>query len=132
MNVKTQVIILHVMNMPTALTLRAVTSVPATLDSLEMDSTAQVRTPLELCVFSLVLFYLQFILITTDINECELVLGVDQCTTNATCSNTDGSYECSCTTGFTGDGNTCCKSMAIKSRHVHMQVGIPISEKTLK
>ena len=43
MNVKTQVIILHVMNMPTALILRAVMSVPATLDSLEMDLTALVR-----------------------------------------------------------------------------------------
>ena len=42
MSVKTQVTILHVMNMPTALTLRAVMSVPATLDSLEMDSTVQV------------------------------------------------------------------------------------------
>ena len=42
MSVKAQVIILHVMNMPTVLTLRAVMSVPATLDSLEMDSTAQV------------------------------------------------------------------------------------------
>ena len=102
-------------------------SVPATLGSLEMDSTAQVRTPLELCVFSLVLFYLQFILITTDINECEL--GVDQCTTNATCSNVYGSYECSCNTGFIGDGNTCCKCMAIKNRHVHMQVGISIVKK---
>ena len=43
MSVKTQVTNLHVMNMPTALTLRAVISVPATLDSLEMDSLAQVR-----------------------------------------------------------------------------------------
>ena len=42
MSVKTQVIILHVMNMATALTLRVVMSVPATLGSLEMDSTAQV------------------------------------------------------------------------------------------
>ena len=40
MSVKTQVTILHVMSMPTALTLRVVMSVPATLDSLEMDSTA--------------------------------------------------------------------------------------------
>ena len=43
MSVKTQVTILHVMNMPTALILRAVISVPATLDSLEMDSLAPVR-----------------------------------------------------------------------------------------
>ena len=41
-----------------------------------------------------------------DINECEL--DVDQCAINATCSNTEGSYECSCNTGFTGDGTTCC------------------------
>ena len=105
-------------------------SVPATLDSLEMDLTALVRTPLELCLFPLVLFYLQFILITTDINECEL--GVDQCTTNATCSNTEGSYECSCNTGFIGDGYTCCKCMAITNKHVHMQVDISISEKNTK
>ena len=43
MSVKTQVTILHVMNMLTALILRVVISVPATLDSLEMDSLAQVR-----------------------------------------------------------------------------------------
>ena len=42
----------------------------------------------------------------TDINECEL--DGDQCATNATCSNTEGSYECSCNTGFTGDGKLCC------------------------
>ena len=42
MSVKTQVIILHVMKMPIALTLRVVLSVPASLDSLEMDSLAQV------------------------------------------------------------------------------------------
>ena len=49
---------------------------------------------------------LRFYFGTTDINECEL--GVDQCTTNATCSNTEGSYECNCNTGFTGDGISCC------------------------
>ena len=56
------------------------------------------------------MFHLSILIILlsyiTDINECEL--GVDQCATNATCSNTEGSYECSCNTGFTGDGKTCC------------------------
>ena len=48
---------------------------------------------------------------TSDINECEL--DVDQCATNATCSNTEGSYECSCNTGFTGDGISCCMWLII-------------------
>ena len=48
-------------------------------------------------------------LFTSDVNECEL--DMDQCATNATCSNTEGSYECSCNTGFTGDGRICCKCL---------------------
>ena len=51
-------------------------------------------------------FQQKYVFFTTDINECEL--DVDRCATNATCSNTEGSYECSCTTGFIGDGNICC------------------------
>ena len=54
----------------------------------------------------------------TDINEC--VLGVDQCTTNATCSNTEGSYECSCNTGFTGDGISCCMMLLLSSTYVYL------------
>ena len=42
MSVKTQVTILYVMNMLLALIVKAVMSVPAILDSLEMDSTVQV------------------------------------------------------------------------------------------
>ena len=56
----------------------------------------------------------------TDINEC--VLGVDQCTTNATCSNTEGSYECSCNTGFTGDGTTCSMLLLLSSTYVYLNV----------
>lgn len=40
-----------------------------------------------------------------DINEC--VRGTDDCNTNAACSNTDGSFTCTCNTGFSGDGRTC-------------------------
>ena len=41
-----------------------------------------------------------------DINECE---GDDSnnCHENANCTNTDGSYTCSCNPGYTGDGVTC-------------------------
>ena len=41
----------------------------------------------------------------TDINEC--MTGANNCSQNGVCSNTDGSYMCSCDTGFTGDGILC-------------------------
>ena len=39
-----------------------------------------------------------------DINECE---GENECSDNAECINTEGSYDCECKEGFTGDGKTC-------------------------
>ena len=41
----------------------------------------------------------------TDINECED--DPDSCDENAVCANTDGNYTCSCTTGYSGDGQSC-------------------------
>ena len=43
----------------------------------------------------------------TDIDEC--VISDDLCAMNATCTNTVGSYNCSCDTGFFGNGTTCCE-----------------------
>ena len=40
----------------------------------------------------------------TDINEC---LQNDTCDENANCTNTDGSFMCTCYEGFSGDGQTC-------------------------
>ena len=37
-----------------------------------------------------------------DVNEC--ATGSDDCAADATCHNTDGSYECSCGAGYEGDG----------------------------
>ena len=48
-----------------------------------------------------VYLYLPFVL---DINECE---PVSPCHANATCNNTDGSFNCTCNDGYTGDGFTC-------------------------
>ena len=39
----------------------------------------------------------------TEIDECL----DDPCDSNATCTNTDGSYICECNTGFTGNGTDC-------------------------
>ena len=38
-----------------------------------------------------------------DIVECEL----SPCNESATCSDTDGSFECTCTDGYSGDGFNC-------------------------
>ena len=40
-----------------------------------------------------------------DIDECSE--GLDVCASNAICSNTEGGYNCSCDTGYHGDGITC-------------------------
>ena len=41
----------------------------------------------------------------SDNNEC--ILETHNCSDSATCTNTDGSYTCSCKTGYTGDGMAC-------------------------
>ena len=48
-------------------------------------------------VFNIVLF--------PDVNECELE--IDSCNSNADCMDTDGSYNCTCKLGFTGNGTAC-------------------------
>lgn len=40
-----------------------------------------------------------------DVDECTADL--DDCDENASCTNTEGSYECACNPGFGGDGVTC-------------------------
>ena len=47
----------------------------------------------------------------SDMDEC--VLRIDECHDKyGICNNTDGSYYCSCKTGFTGDG-VICDSMSL-------------------
>ena len=40
-----------------------------------------------------------------DVDEC--VTGMDDCHVNATCSNTFGSFECTCVAGYEGNGVNC-------------------------
>ena len=47
---------------------------------------------------------LYFTAANTDIDECETG---DDCHENAECNNIVGSYECTCNTGYGGDGLSC-------------------------
>ena len=52
------------------------------------------------------MFTLKFTLtFLTDVNEC--TSGGHNCDTNAQCTNTPGTFTCSCNAGFTGNGQTC-------------------------
>lgn len=44
--------------------------------------------------------------VLTDLNECESP-ETNQCDLNAECDNTEGSYTCNCSVGYTGDGENC-------------------------
>ena len=48
-----------------------------------------------------------------DIDECATEL--DNCHENAACSNTFGSFECTCNGGFEGDGVNCTSKLVIFS-----------------
>jgi len=42
---------------------------------------------------------------TIDIDECEM--GTDNCDENANCTDTIGSFNCTCSHGYDGDGVNC-------------------------
>ena len=52
---------------------------------------------------------IQHLFLLTDIDECASP-ETNECDTNAECSNTEGSYTCSCRVGYTGDGKSCAGS----------------------
>ena len=54
---------------------------------------------LSLCIFDL------FYSFCVDIDEC--VTGRHNCSENANCTNTNGSFTCQCKEGYTGDGVEC-------------------------
>ena len=96
MNVLKEVI--HVIVMLPVWILRAVITVCVTWDSLEV-------APIVLVNFFASTWNLRYNIVYTDIDECSV--GIDECSSNATCTNTEGGYNCSCDTGYHGDGFTC-------------------------
>ena len=47
-----------------------------------------------------------------DIDEC--ATGAHNCSQFATCTDTAGSYECTCKAGYTGDGRACSGDVSVK------------------
>ena len=41
----------------------------------------------------------------SDVDEC--MEGTDDCHSDATCTDTEGSFNCTCNDGYSGDGTTC-------------------------
>ena len=90
------------MRVQTALTQWGVSPAPAILDTVEMESTVQVSYYIiELGSF----IYITLHLVSADINECEQE--TYPCHSNANCTDTDGSFNCTCREGFEGNGFNC-------------------------
>jgi hypothetical protein len=70
------------------------------------------------------------ICVCVDVDEC--ALGTDNCHDNATCNNTDGSFECSCNDGYSGNGTSCESKRTVKAilmredRLLNWDGGLPI------
>ena len=56
-------------------------------------------------VFPCTVIHLHTFIQPADINECELE--TYPCSSNANCTDTDGSFNCMCREGFEGDGFNC-------------------------
>ena len=62
-------------------------------------STTLLQVVYKLCCFKYALMYF------SDIDEC--VEGTHNCHANATCNNTAAAFNCSCQTGYMGNGTYC-------------------------
>ena len=57
----------------------------------------------------LLLFFFFFFFFVTDIDEC--TTNEHNCDLAATCGNSIGSFDCTCNSGYSGDGLTCLGKM---------------------
>ena len=98
-----------------ALTLLVATSVSAMMDILWTltNTLAMVRSDAYLCDSNGTL------LSQLDVDEC--MEGGTNCHSNATCTNTDGSYNCTCVYGYIGDGVNCTSKALYHFTRFHIQ-----------
>ena len=110
------------MRMQHVITQKDLTSAPVILDTVVMDLHAMVKIKARheyktsndhnnhlLMMHRLIFPY------NLDTNEC---LSVSPCHANATCNNTEGSYICTCDTGYSGDGFTCNGKILLRNMNI--------------
>ena len=90
------------MKMHSVLTQMEVLPAFATLVILEMESSVQVSANYFFIIF---VYIINRLIQPVDVNECEL--GTHICNSSANCTDTDGSFNCTCREGFEGDGFNC-------------------------
>ena len=95
--------------MPTVPTPLVTSPALVSLDSLVMEPCVWVSETLA-CLF------LCLWLTSLDIDECDL--DIDNCHPNATCTDSNGGFECSCNPGFTGSGTDCAGKILVVTRTV--------------
>ena len=82
--------------------------VHVTMDTVEMALLVMVSIYVHL--ESIIFGWLLIFCVYADINECA---SANNCDSNATCTNTPGSYTCTCNQGYSGNGISCvCKYVA--------------------
>ena len=79
---------------------------------MEMDSTALVWCHASKMILFDDFQILHVLYLIVDINECESD-DLNNCHENAQCTNTEGSFTCSCNPGYTGDGVNCSSKILI-------------------
>ena len=96
----------------TAWTLKGVTPVSVKLATQEMNIIWIAQVSFCFVAYTIKAFFELLLkdrvwsyIISADINECNTTM--NDCDDNADCTDTEGSYDCSCKLGFTGNGREC-------------------------
>lgn len=101
MNVKK--IFTTAMNPRLAITVLVLILVLVMTDSQVVEVHAAVRIPYLFDLFPHQIYWLSILF--TDINEC--IANTHNCHVDATCVNSEGSFNCTCNEGFSGSGQSC-------------------------
>ena len=96
-------------------TLLGASSVHVTKDTLEMEPLVKVLTP--------TVYHASHDFTLLDINECADIT-TNNCDSNATCTNTPGSFTCTCNQGYTGNGTTCLSKYPRCTIHTNKDCGM--------